>query len=78
MIFTKMGKKIKNEWYAFQMHRIIKRRNSARCQGRFNYHAPAFYVMYIARRKFILKKQNKTTKQKQYSRQMYLSALLLS
>ena len=59
MIFTKMGKKIKNEWYAFQMHRIIKRRNSARRKGRFNYHAPAFYVMYIARRKFILKTKTK-------------------
>ena len=63
MIFTKMGKKIKNEWYAFQMHRIIKRRNSARCQGRFNYHAPAFYVMYIARRKFILKNKTKQKNQ---------------
>ena len=46
------------------MYQMIKRRNSARCQGRFNYNAPAFYVMYIARRKFILKKQKQNNQTK--------------
>ena len=62
----------------FQMYRIIKRRNSVRCQGRFNYIAPAFYVMYIARRKFILKNKTKQKNQTKTIQQTNVSFCVIT